>query len=577
MVSELTDKAALAGALLSIMAELASFAIEPLRRKDRFGHVCARIILLCICLICLAVLVFELSPWFLCLCAVPPLWLLVRWYDLRRLCRDKTDMRKSERDLHLYGLADRLASMNLFEWEIRTFLLPRLMVFFEIGAIGRLKSEIAKLSAYESSPFIFDLQTFLCSVDHNPKAMMDRLKSVIQHRQFRPGDKAYPLYINNLYHAAMTCEDAIGIEYSFGLMEKYVATEHDVDSIPVEILEAMMYRYDILGNADGVARIMSIIGRCKPNTFQKYLYLNDIILYYNKRHNNIQDIWRYLDEAYDKLEEMETDEEHKLCFRLKMVQLHIEYDYGWRELTISMFERAEYYISYSQAVAVEYVKMLVGALKDVNERYCLSLTTDCGNNLVKKTVSLAEQYMYRYKAELFEQSDELLYRKREAYRFLIDLTHIGHALNGHMDVFVRQLIESYDEIVRLCRKNEELSELIHALMVYIDEYIMLECSIAENYRRGIKDVDIVESEKLLKANRPKIDALFDEYKALLKRFDYDRMTAYNTLYAANFSMYFGQKDEAAFFVAQFEKHHIDIRNYRIPVQDIYYKLKYFLS
>lgn len=531
--------------------------------------------MLCVCFICLAVIVFGLSEAWLFLCLVPPLWLLVRWVRLCRMCRSYRARHRSEYDICRYKLADRLTSMDLFEWEIRHFLLPHLRIFFEIGAIGRAKSELARLSDYRDSDEVYELDTLICSLEHRTQEMSDRIKSKL--RRLKHGDRDYPLYVNNLYHAAMSREDSVGIEYSFGLMERYVAVEKDVDKIPVEILEAMMYRYDTSGNADGVARTMAIIGRCKPRTFSKYLHLNDIVLYYNKRHNNIPAICQYLDKVYLKLEEMEPDKEHRLTVRLRLVQLHIEYDYKWREITVDFFENAEYYLSYSQTVAIEYVKMLVGALNDVNRRYNLTPIPEHGDRLAVKTVGLVEQYMQRYKTELFELSDEFLYRKRDAYRFLIDLAHIGQALNDHMDVYVRQLTDSYDEIVALCRKNGELSELIHNIMVYIDEYFALEWSIDENYRRNIIDPDIVAADGLLKASRQKITDLFGEYKELLKRFDYDRMLAFYTLFAAQFSKILGTKDDVAFFLTQFEKHRIDICNYRMPVQQMYHDLKQWLQ
>ncbi len=569
------DKAAIAGALLSGIGTLASFLFEPLKRKDRLGHRCARVILICIFIICLGVIAFGLSEAWLFLCLVPPLWLLVRWVRLNRMCRRYRATRRSERDICRYKLADKLTSMELFEWEIRGFLLPRLRIFFEIGAIGRAKSALARLSDYRDADEVYGIETLICSLEHRHHEMLDRIKSKL--KLLKPGDSDYPLYVNNLYHAAMSREDSVGIEYSFGLMERYVALEKDVNKIPVEMLDAMMYRYDTSGNADGVARTMAIIGRCEPKTYSKYLYLNDIVLYFNKRHNNIPAVCRYLDEAYLKLEKMEPDEEHRLTVRLRLVLLHIEYDYKWKEITVGFFENAEYYLSYSQTVAIEYVRMLVGALNDVNRRYNLTPIPEHGDRLVAKTVGLAEQYMQKYKTELFELSDEFLYRKRDAYRFLIDLAHIGQALNGHMDVYARQLIDSYDVIVALCRKNGELSELIHNIMVYIDEYFALEWSIAENYRRNINDSDIVAADGLLKANRPKIADLFVEYKELLKRFDYDRMLAFYTLFAAQFSKMLGTKDDVAFFLTQFEKHKIDICNYRMPVQQMYHALKQWLQ
>ncbi len=570
----ISNKAAWCSLIGGGIVAILSLFVKPLKREDRFGHPVAWISGIIILGISLAVIVFELSPYWLLLdLVVPPVWLALRWYDfawkLKKACKQKKG-----RDILLHDYVDTLTEKKLFEWEIRRFLLPNLIVFFEIGAIKRLKTELDNLKHYQTSKKVNELRSLVCSIEHRPQEMTDILKPKVIKR--KPSDKDYPYYLNNLYHAAMMQEDTVGVEYAFGEIENYVASVTDTNRIPVEMLEAMMYRYDTTDNKTGVTRTLALIASRKPKSFNEYLHLNDIILYYNKRHDNRGGIVSYFDEAYIKLDEMEKDEEQRLGFRLRMVKLHFEYNYGWKEITIQLFKDADRFLSYSQDIAIEYVKMLANALRTSYSMYGQTLMPEQERLLITQTVEHIEQYIHRHNKQLFELSEEFLYRKQDAYQFLIDLAQIKSLINDEFDKIIVQTIKSYEKIIELCLKNENKSEYIQTITLFINEFIV-QVEAVKNYMGSIGNDDISRSEKIIRSASPRITELFGIYKTILAESNFDRSFAYYTLYAAYFSMYFGCKEDAKFYLAKFEGHEISIKNFRAPIQLMYQNLKTALS
>lgn len=376
----------------------------------------------------------------------------------------------------------------------------------------------------------------------------------------------------------MTLEDHVAIDYAFSLIEEYVDNAEDENKIPVPLLEAMMYRYDVRDDMADVEKVKGIISRCTPQaSFNKYLELNDVILSYNKRHHNRLPILQYLDEAIEKSREMIPDKERHLVFLLRMAACFTEYNYGWKEITVDCFKNADFYLQYSDKVALQYMAFVVRTLTDVFSRYGMTLPTEQQDHLAKQTYEQIRPHIERFRHDLFELDDMMLYRKREAYRLLLDYAHLRLLVENCADAFVLQMIESYRNIIRLCRINGDVSEHIRSIVVYIDEYIVQDKVMAENRRRDVQDADILQSYKHLKAEKENILDLLEELKTLLKKFNYDRALAYDTLYAANFCLYFHDMEQARFLLLKFEGHQVNISNYTRPVQEMYGKLKMTLD
>lgn len=574
---ELTQIPALCGALIAGIAELLSFCVEPLKRSDRLGNPAARVILAIMLLICLIILMFGLSGWWLLCCLLPLSYLPLRWYGLKRRLRKARAVRIQDRQRAVHNFINQLTAMSLFEWEIRSFLLPLLTELRMHGSIARLKEEIEKLQDYSTHFFYLQALQGVMEVEHRHGEMLDLLKAEVLKASDR-NSEYYPMHINNLYHAAMTLDDPVGVRYAFRHIESYAAAHADDEqNILPEMLDAMLYRYDIEDNKAGVQRVRGIISRRIPRTFDEYLQVNDSVLFYNRRHENREEILAYLDEAEKKAKTMIRDDEHRLRFSLRMVTLYIEFNYKWREKTIAFFTDAEKYLSYSHSIAFEYMRMVLNTVKDAQMMLNLSLQEDRRDYLLRQILSLAEQYIDKHLRELFECDDELLYMKINAYRFLIDYATLKAMVTDSIDEYVREMLNSHKAIIDLCRKNGEVSELSHNLMTIIDDYLVAQGVILGRIHNGNTSQNLSDALKIVNDNRQMITGYHAEFKELLARFGYDRLTADQILWAANFCAVFGEIAEARFLLGKFENHKINIRNYRRHVQQMYHALRIHLN
>lgn len=561
--------------LLAGIAELLSVFVEPLKRPDRLGHPAARVILAIIFSICLVVLMLNLSGWWLLCCMLPLLYLPYRWIRMRRRQKRAFSTRIKDRQPAIHDFINQLSSQHLFEWEIRRFLLPLLIELHSHGSIIRLKKILEELQDYADNFYFNQAQQGIMEVEHRHHEMLGMLRISVMETANR-NSRYYPLYVNNLYHTAMTIGDSVATDYAFQHIETYVASQSDESKIPLEMLEAMMYRYDIGNDSSGVQRVRGIISRRHPRTFDEYLCLNDIIMFYNRRHGNRMEILAYLDESEEKAKTMITDEEQRLRFNLRMITFYIEFNYGWREKTVEMFTDAEKYLSYSPSIAFEYMRMVLNTVKDAQLLHNLSLPPDRLEHLLLQIQNLVGQYIDRHRHELFECDDELLYKKRDAYRFIVDYARLKASVKPCIDEYVKTLLESYQGIIDLCRKNGELSELAHSLMTILDESLTAESAVRYALSQGDTSVDLKHALKIIENNRRTILEYHGELKRLLSHFNYDRLSAYPTLWAANFCAALGEIGEAKFLFGKFEEHGISVLNYRLPVQQMYHHLRLFL-
>lgn len=106
--------------------------LRPIVRKDRLGNPVALWITLLIVLIITGISYFKLPLLYYTLAITPLLYLPYRWFrikhDIHKMQREK------QQDVAAWKTVEYLLSKILFEWEIRTFLLPRLIFLFRIGS-----------------------------------------------------------------------------------------------------------------------------------------------------------------------------------------------------------------------------------------------------------------------------------------------------------------------------------------------------------------------------------------------------------------------------------------------------------
>lgn len=562
--------------IMGAIVMLLSFMWKPLERGDRLGNIPSRIWLSFLLIVGVTIVAFGLSEWWLLLCLCPLLHLILRWFCFRRCEKRVMKTSGEDRDIALFNYINQMTDKTLYEWEIRCFVLPHLIIYFEIGAIKTLTEKLSKYRDYKTDAHYAELEGLISAVKHESSAMLSMMKKDIISEKIRK-DESYPLFINNLYHAAMTKGDQIAIDCSFGKIEDYVASADNPYKIPIQMLEAMMYRYDERNDNSGISKVRSIMAQRKPRNFNEYLLLGDIELFYNRRHNKRNEICKYLDEMVDKVNVLEKDEEKRLRFKLRIVLMFVEFNYKWEEITSYIFSNAETYLNYSSQIATEYLKMLVRVVGDAYKFYGKALDERQETVLMKQAFQMALPHIENYKKKIFNLDNQLLYKKREGYRLLIDYARVSTYLNGSLDDYAGTLIAACKEIISLCRENEEVSELAHSLMSYIDEFIILKMTIQQIISRQDIQQHKEDAFARIQAEEPRVKEYLDELINLLRRFNYDRASAYETLWTAHFCAMYKRIPEAKLHLQKFQEHKVSVRNYTKPVQDMYHNLTDYLS
>lgn len=427
---------------------------------------------------------------------------------------------------------------------------------------------------YHDNLYVMENQVALCSVENQYDKMEEILKRGLKIIGDKHDCKEYPFFLNNLYHVGFSSGKNDIIDYVFPRIEEYIDNVPNINLIPNEILDAVLYRYDILGNEKGVQKIIGFIKGCKPSSFDEYLALNDIILYYNKRHQNIKDIRSFLDEAQKVSAQMIHDEEERLIFKLNITSLYIEYDYKWQDMTIELFKKAEWYLKYSDKVAIAYIRMVVNVISDAFNKHGNLLNSIAEEDILTKALTLGAPCIKKYKDELFETEDVFIYKKREGFRFLMEYERMKSILNDYTsENYVRQVIESYKQIINLCKREGEKAECYHNIVVYIDEFITLDKGLQEE-RLEIPNENIYN---IMVTERIRVTELFGELKEYLKECDHSKRVAYELLFTIHFCCCFGEKENALFYLRKFEILNIDIRNYTFRIQELYRNLKQYLN
>lgn len=113
----------------------------PLKRHDRCKNRHSILSAVWILGVCYAVLSLNISYWWLTLCCLPFVYIGVRWFWFKREYKNLRKIRKRDLDIAQVNLFRKLSKSCVFEWEIRTFVIPLLKSLYDIGAYKMLEKD----------------------------------------------------------------------------------------------------------------------------------------------------------------------------------------------------------------------------------------------------------------------------------------------------------------------------------------------------------------------------------------------------------------------------------------------------
>lgn len=501
---------------------------------------------------------------------IPWLYFVVRYIQIRYRRDDCLKYKGDRRVKKELEYLDWLISKDLMYWEIKTFLFDALGILYKIGAIHQLKEELEKLKDFQKEYKYMRLQSYIYSLSHKFPEMTNLLKHVMNDKRISPTEKRRT--INNLYHAYTTAGDTEGQDSIFPLIEKESIVSK---SFFPETFDILLYRYDYEGESskDKIEKLINAINSTNIKSFNSYLKFMDTLYAYYKRNDMRDEAIKLLDGLGEKAVEMHLSEEDLLIVLLRLVKSYIELNYRWEEITLVLFNRARFFLSYSRKVAIEFMKMTLTTIECAEQLYSRYIDKRTGELLYSKISKYIAQYISDFKNAYINEDDRLLYMKREYIRSLFVYYRLQACLNLQFVQYGDNIERLGNKFIGLCRKNEETSELIHALTTFIDEEITFEKCINRAINRGIAGTDAVRAKQKLASYRVSANKNLEELYSILDQFNFDRACAYSTLWASYFMLYYGDRERAKFLFDKFEQHNISVKNYGIRVQRTYQDYK----
>lgn len=487
--------------------------------------------------------------------------------DRKKVIAGRTDGKRNN-DLDRYHYLLWLESRSLTSWEIRTYLLPAMDILFEIGAIRQLEERLAHLEKQYGEEYGWKkLKSYIYHNRQEYRRMLDILIPFEKSGRLS-GEESFRTILN-IYCAYRNLDDTEGINIYIRKIEQMV---FERKQYAVEALDDLLYHYEINGNVEGIGKILGIVDGIQTKNVNRYLEIQDLRYMHNKRIGNRQENMAMLDRMMEKYEAMVEDDEEKCRFGLRMLRLYFENDYGWKEISLLMFNNAETYLTYSPTIAFEYMEAVMNILQNAQSIRNMSLTADMQRRLSGQIVRHIDIYLPDYDRELIDLPDDFLYRKKEMLMRKVTYNRIKGELQHNVHESFCEIDRLERKIIALCRFNGEERESLHFLVVQTDDVLAYYDAIELNVSQGIKDEDIIAAHKDRDVYMDIVRRNVREIEEVIRNNEYNRTLAYYIFYLAYFQYRLGNKDAAILALHKFRETKVSIRNFTIAIQRLYQKM-----
>ena len=553
----------LEGMLISLIVYKFGF----LGKKAWFGNSCSVWTLIVCIVTSITLLAFKLF-WFLpCILIIPIVVVGGRycWLEHRNKMVQKfmglLDYDKKRYDYYVW-----LSKRELFIWEINKYLFPAMNILFEIGSIKKLDDALELLSDYKDWYKWKRLKSYVHWNRHEYQKVIDLMTPYVDEGKLSGSELARVTI--NVYGAYRILEDKEGIEIYAKKLESIL---FDKEIRMVEIFEDLMYYYDERGEKEKIARLEALIKSLSFSDYSQLLDVYDVLYMHNRRHDDTKANRELLDFMVSQ-SNMMTEEERKKIFKIRLLKLYFENDYGWREYSIKLFKDANTYLNYSSSVAFEY-------LSAVNQivQQCHVYNTFVGENIIQLydvILNRIDGYVQEFDQKLLELPDDFLYRKKgmlmmkEEYR----KARVNFKLEYHG--YLKGLSDNMHKIISLCQRVGDEREKLHFLVVLADEIVAFEGvmarfkSIENKTKEEKKALNELSDEELDLAKTEAIECV-QEINQTLKSHDYNRTLAYYIFYASYLNLKLEDRIMAKEMLARSHATGVDIRHFSLAVQDLY--------
>lgn len=498
-----------------------------------------------------------------------PYWLittsaLLQYYNLRIKASINEPRRQETQVLFL----DKAKTWDLLDFEYKRYYIPHLDVLFRIGAVKSFEEECSRLTRFDDTDHMRTFKTYLAYNEQRYEDMN------ISESKCKDSDKDSRLVslLNNLcaYEASGETEKIKAvIDELVQLKQKGVAH--------IVLFQDLMHYYDeIIHDTTAADNLADEIENMHPAHFGDYLNLVDVAFMHYRRMENQQKINELISKIIVENEiKQQGDEQMITSIRL----LNIIYDNGanWQDYSIRLFLNRARYLNSGYRVGIEFLKETLRFLRDVQERTKQGLRPSLLNEMLADFDNYSNSYLSDIEHDIAQIDNRYLYRKKEL--LMLKLEVLKFMAGNDLVTLRRYNDEIYNRITAMCRYNGNQREMLHFMIVHADDILTVDKQIMEDAKADFafaNSKEAIEYERLRIAYINQAENIVCKIVDILDSRDYDKTMAYYVLYVSYFYQMFGNKPRCSFFFSKFEAYNVNIKNWTIPIQDIYFNLQKYL-
>lgn len=490
---------------------------------------------------------------------------LLRFYELK--IRKSRGLIKRQ-DVQI-AFIDEAKKWDLFDREYIKYYLPNLDVLFRIGAIKAFENECSKLSRFDNTGYMLSFKTYLAHNNFDYEKM-EELESKCPDTD----DDSRLVSLINKYCAY----EASGEKEKMKVVISKLLELKRKGIIHVELYRDLMRYYDeIIADKEAADTLAKEIEKINLACFGDYLNLLDIAFMHYRINGNQQKTNSLIERIIAENKKRQQGDEQMIT-QIKLMYVMFDNGYKWQEYSVGLFLNRTNFLNRGYRVGTAFIQETYRLLRDVNLLNNQSLNNQLQNEMFADFDRYIERYISEIESDIAELDDRFLYRKRNLLMLKLEL--LKNKVGDDLVLLRKNNDEIFDRLIEMCRHNGDKREMLHFLVVHADDILTIDNQIRESGKNDVgyantmlqKDYD---NHRMAYIN--KAENLVCEIVNILYLRKYDKSLAYYVIYTAYFYMLLENRQRSLFFFTMFEKYDIDIRNWTMPIQQIYHKVRKYNS
>lgn len=348
--------------------------------------------------------------------------------------------------------------------------------------------------------------------------------------------------------------------------------------IHVELYRDLMRYYDeIIADKEAADTLAEEIEKINLACFGDYLNLQDIAFMHYRINGNQQKTNSLIERIIAENKKKQQGDEQMIT-QIKLMYVMFDNGYKWQEYSVVLFLNRTTFLNRGYRVGAAFIQETYRLLRDVSLLNNQSLSNQLQNEMFADFDRYIERYISEIESDIAELDDRFLYRKRNLLMLKLEL--LKNKAGDDLVLLRKNNDEIFDRLIEMCRHNGDKREMLHFLVVHADDILTIDNQIRESGKNDVgyantmlqKDYD---NHRMAYIN--KAENLVCEIVNILYLRKYDKSLAYYVIYTAYFYMLLENRQRSLFFFTMFEKYDIDIRNWTMPIQQIYHKVRKYNS